>query len=957
MEPIPGSALSRFSLIDRDGYVHGTSVHFLSKVHQRNRNQLAASGGTVNPAHLSVLGKRKDDGAEDEDAVSRQQPGKHRGRPSKRPRPHAPGEHGFDPNTHPFGWFTQAGHLPLDSNPDITWTLQDGRYFGYRISTREKDPFVEPQLITTGTAGWAVAHAKQELGRQKRRITGNPYTRWNDQLHSASLSQPTARPRGSTAAQSQNPPSNQVPASVPHQPVPTFNPRPGVASSSIPSAGQSSTAPLIFPPSRGTDNSQPSNHDDESDKTVHASFLTSDNGYRSSDTTSAPGGDFDPCKLRGDNSPVKRTPSAGAHGMAPRGPTASSRPTEHAKTMSAKAGSSELEPGTSIAAERTSRSTVTQSQIPQNLIERTVQNVQIETVIDNMSRCRPSKKRGRADESVEVANPKRTRVNTVSTSISRSNLPRPSNVPKHELPYNQEDHMIDRKQPSKRKSTGDPKDEPKSKKMRVTKEPSANSSTTSSKSSNGPLTTTDSTSLNPPQGLIRTYTASARRKAKNDPCLKILIEQADKLANSLPKAPEEPRTTSSFEHNGKLRQVVQSPPEPSIRMTKTDKEVIAESPAAMPIPEKLEKHRDPSEFLAEQRLQIAQAFESKASGKGQKEERPAKSPLTTTFTKPSAARKVRKSSEQGKERSREGSVPAVMAFNSRMRTSASAVSSIKAARREPEVEQSGSARSSSVNATRDSSSQQSGLLPAAASFQASKTTNAARTSYSSMQSRGHESKNRGTGSIPPSSANTDTNLRASRASQVPKNRPAAASPPQALTSVRTASGNRQPPSQIQKAPTYTRNAATSTNQSSKQARCTDASAKSTINNLSITMSGLNQARAGPHPPHSQPRVYAAPGSASTNRFSASTASHQHPRHYQPNTGPETYQAAASQSLPAYAPPPQASQTTIPPSSQTPSTSSPSTYQPSPEIDHGSGMLADLEEWIRAERQPWFLPSI
>ncbi|KAL8864484.1 MAG: hypothetical protein Q9198_009833, partial [Flavoplaca austrocitrina] len=141
MEPIPGSALSRFSLIDRDGYVHGTSVHFLSKVHQRNRNQLAASGGTVNPAHLSVLGKRKDDGAEDEDAVSRQQPGKHRGRPSKRPRPHAPGEHGFDPNTHPFGWFTQAGHLPLDSNPDITWTLQDGRYFGYRISTREKDPF------------------------------------------------------------------------------------------------------------------------------------------------------------------------------------------------------------------------------------------------------------------------------------------------------------------------------------------------------------------------------------------------------------------------------------------------------------------------------------------------------------------------------------------------------------------------------------------------------------------------------------------------------------------------------------------------------------------------------------------------------------------------------------------------------------------------------------------------
>ncbi|KAL9625899.1 MAG: hypothetical protein Q9204_007751, partial [Flavoplaca sp. TL-2023a] len=862
MEPIPGSALSRFSLIDRDGYVHGTSVHFLSKVHQRNRNQLAASGGTVNPAHLSVLGKRKDDGAEDEDAVSRQQPGKHRGRPSKRPRPHAPGEHGFDPNTHPFSWFTQTGHSPLDSNPDITWTLEDGRYFGHRISTGEKDPFVEPQLITTGTAGWAVAHAKQELGRQKRRITGNPYTRWNDQLHSGSLSQPTARPRESTAAQAQNPPSNQVPASVPYQSVPAFNPRPGMASSSLPSAGQSSTAPLIFPPSRGTDNSQSSNHVDKSNKAVHASFLTSNNGYQSSDTTSAPGGDFDPCKLRSDNSPVKRTLSAGAHGIAPRGPTASSRPREHAKTTSAKAGSSELEPGTSIAAERTSRSTITQSQVPQNVIERAVQNVQIETVIDNMSGCRPSKKRGRPDESVEVANPKRMRVNTISTSISRSNLPRPSNVPKHELPYNKEDHMIDRKQPFKRKSTGDPKDEPKSKKMRVTKEPSTNASTASSKSSNRPLTTTGSTSLNPPQGLIRTYTASARRKAKNDPCLKLLIEQADKLANSLPKAPQEPRTTSSFEHNGNIRQVVPSSPEPSIGMTKIDKEILAESPAAMPIPEKLEyltEHRDPSGFLAEQRLQIAQAFESKAIGKGQNEERPARLPPTTALTRPSAAIKVRRSSEQGKERLREGSVPAVAAFNSRMRTSASAVSSIKAARRESEVGQSGCARSSSVNATRDSSSQQSGLLPAAASFQVSKTTNAARTSYSSMQSRGQESKNRETGSTPTSSANTDTNLRPSRPSQAPQNRPSAASSPQALTSGRTPPENHQSSSQIQKAPTYICNAATSTNHNPKKARCNDASAKSTINNLSITIPGLDQAPAGPHPPHSQPRVYAAPG--------------------------------------------------------------------------------------------------
>ncbi|KAL9607360.1 MAG: hypothetical protein Q9204_009340 [Flavoplaca sp. TL-2023a] len=292
-----------------------------------------------------------------------------------------------------------------------------------------------------------------------------------------------------------------------------------------------------------------------------------------------------------------------------------------------------------------------------------------------------------------------------------------------------------------------------------------------------------------------------------------------------------------------------------------------------------------------------------------------------------------------------------------MRTSASAVSSIKAARRESEVGQSGCARSSSVNATRDSSSQQSGLLPAAASFQASKTTNAARTSYSSMQLKGQESKARETGLIPPSSANTDTNRRPSRPSQAPKNRPSAASSPQALTSGRTAPENHQPPSQIQKAPTYTCNAATSINHNPKKARCNDASAKSTINNLSITIPGPDQTPAGPHPPHSQPRVYAAPGSAYTSRFSASTADHQHPRHNQPNKDLETYQAAASQPVPSYAPPSQSSETTLPPSSQTTSTSSPSTYQSSPETDHGSGMLADLEEWIRTEGQPWFLPSI
>lgn len=216
------------------------------------------------------------------------------------------GEHGFDSKTHPFGWFTQTGNLPLDSNPDIIWVLESGRYFGHRLSTGRKEPFVEPQLITTGTADLAVANAKQELGRQKRRITGNPYTRWNDQLHSGSLSQSAARPRSSVAAQSQNPPSNQVPASVARQTLPAYNPGPSMASFSVPPIGQSSTAPLIYPPNNVPNPSDHSNRMDGNSQVLPSSYIDTNNGDRPSDTNSVPGGDCDPCKLRGGDGPVQR---------------------------------------------------------------------------------------------------------------------------------------------------------------------------------------------------------------------------------------------------------------------------------------------------------------------------------------------------------------------------------------------------------------------------------------------------------------------------------------------------------------------------------------------------------------------------------------------------------------------------------------------------------------------------
>lgn len=101
MEPIPGSALSPFSLVDRHGIVHGTSVHACTAIHRRNR-LAAETGGTVNPADLSILGKRKDDGDDDDDdggqfvgpaTQASSKPGTRRGKPVKRPRPHAPGQH------------------------------------------------------------------------------------------------------------------------------------------------------------------------------------------------------------------------------------------------------------------------------------------------------------------------------------------------------------------------------------------------------------------------------------------------------------------------------------------------------------------------------------------------------------------------------------------------------------------------------------------------------------------------------------------------------------------------------------------------------------------------------------------------------------------------------------------------------------------------------------------------
>lgn len=104
MERIPGSAMSPFSLVDPKGYIHGTSIHACYDIHLRNRIAAEEAGGTVNPADLSILGKRKDDGGDDYDddddddddnmpGQASNRPGNRRGRPAKRQRPYAPGQY------------------------------------------------------------------------------------------------------------------------------------------------------------------------------------------------------------------------------------------------------------------------------------------------------------------------------------------------------------------------------------------------------------------------------------------------------------------------------------------------------------------------------------------------------------------------------------------------------------------------------------------------------------------------------------------------------------------------------------------------------------------------------------------------------------------------------------------------------------------------------------------------
>ncbi|KAL8998071.1 MAG: hypothetical protein Q9188_006173 [Gyalolechia gomerana] len=103
------------------------------------------------------------------------------GRDRPRPQEKLSSPASYNPNAPPFDFFTRHKIGPLDSDPDIVWQLEQGSYRAYRLSTLKHDPMARPALVTTKSAKDVVIQARNWLTGLKRRATGNPNAKWDDQ--------------------------------------------------------------------------------------------------------------------------------------------------------------------------------------------------------------------------------------------------------------------------------------------------------------------------------------------------------------------------------------------------------------------------------------------------------------------------------------------------------------------------------------------------------------------------------------------------------------------------------------------------------------------------------------------------------------------------------------------------------------------------------------------------------
>ncbi|KAL8671829.1 MAG: hypothetical protein Q9168_003689 [Polycauliona sp. 1 TL-2023] len=672
----------------------------------------AGTGGTVNPADLGlpyppppVLGKRKDDGGGDDDDLTGAQSSstrvKRRRQRAKRPPPHAPGAHGFDPNADPFEWFTYNGFHPFDANLDITWQLENGRYFAYSLRTGEREPYILPHLSTAPDVAFpATANGARQLARHNHILFWRPISQWDDPVNP--VPQQSAMPQVSPTAEASGSVANPALLNTALQTLRSIDSQPALPAHFYSSLRASSAAAATQQPS--TISNTPDDTVPAGESAVPTTSMPpttdSDVGHRPATTESVPGADTsrvgDP---QGAYEAESRSTRAQAIASTPQIPFLES--SKIAKATSTNAGSQGRKPGMTKATNKTDSTATTQTQQAQYNLQNVAGGGQASKTAANREQMHSGRIHSLAPNGAKNSNPKRVKPNTMTPA----NVPRPAAMSETEQPYTHEDHTVEKTQSKKRKPTEIVEDRSQPKKVRVTEDTIGNQSTLPA-SRNTTTKTSKVSSLNVAQRQARKYTSADRLKAKNDPMLQMQISRADKRVESLcrgrdlseaqsrrisslafedrsqqeaPPAPPPPPGTSNVPARPSTVPLQPStalsrpstglskpsiapskpstaPRKPSSASAQTDKKFLDRLPQAMPAHEKLarlEQHRGSnSSYFAEQSANIAQAFKPKVPTKEREEATSSpkrKLQPTATVTRPAKRTKVDGSMQDGKQ--------------------------------------------------------------------------------------------------------------------------------------------------------------------------------------------------------------------------------------------------------------------------------------------------------------------
>ncbi|KAL8786942.1 MAG: hypothetical protein Q9213_002484 [Squamulea squamosa] len=649
MDPIPGSALGRHSLVDSEGYIVGTSIHALTAL--RRREAASTSGNTCNPASFSILGKRKDDADDVDDGginvsfieatkVQHQREDRAAKRPGwQAPDQYRPSAYGFDPHSPPFDWFTQTGNRPLDIDADIVWMLEQGRYHGYRLSTAELEPLAVPQLVMPETVERAIARAKKELAHQKRQFTGNPKARWNTQLPSAPIQRPLELLPETTAATAQYPMNYLTSVSIAQLPRPSLISSSAAGSGLRPDVNQGLPIPPAQLPTM-IDNAP--NDSGRFVNRVHdiapiavKPSNESSHGNTPAIAISTPGGNIRSRQIHHNQAYANSTPSVENQVIAPDAMKPYIVPSKQSMATALAAGPKQPQPGLSKVTIITSQLQHQETRLlDQHKTNPVNQHNRANSATNNTGTLIGGRKRGPTTESADGSRPKRVRLSMEAPV----NFPKPSNDLKHKQSYTREDHMIDYLTPwQKRKPAGAKAQGNARRKGSVSQLPMPSTVRMGGPARYNTKKASMSSLVVPPVNHMRIYTAEARERAKNDPILKIQIDQADRQARELSRVPEEPDSDVSFVRDGMHQYKHKLIKKPAPMSETLKRPPLQELPAAVPAYVKfvhMIQQQNADENSAHQDMQITQRSESKMPKKMQ-QKLPRSSSGRPTFAPPS----------------------------------------------------------------------------------------------------------------------------------------------------------------------------------------------------------------------------------------------------------------------------------------------------------------------------------